>query len=399
MKKALAFGISFWLLLVTVSIYWNYSSMLSKQQELLLQAARSYFAQIVLSRAWVAFHGGVYVPVTMETRPNEYLETPMREIVVNENLTLTKINPAFMTRQISEMAQKRNGVQFHITSLKPTRPGNIPDMMEKLALQGFEKGETETAFLFNESGKRYFFFMAPLVTEKTCLQCHAKQNYKVGDIRGGISVILPYSLNMPIVSLVTGHIIIALVGVAGMIIGGRKLSGAYARLRHQSITDTLTEIPNRRNFSETLLKEFNRCKRTQNPLSVIMCDIDYFKSFNDTFGHDKGDECLKSVAKAVDSALKRPGDFCARYGGEEFVVILPETSAEGAYHVAENIRMAVEDLRIPSKANSFLPYVTISLGVTTSDLESPIDPELLTKYADEALYAAKANGRNRVEVH
>ena len=164
-------------------------------------------------------------------------------------------------------------------------------------------------------------------------------------------------------------------------------------MRHQSITDALTEIPNRRNFSETLIKEFNRCKRTQNPLSVIMCDIDYFKNFNDTFGHAKGDECLKMVAKAVESALKRPGDFCARYGGEEFVVILPETSAEGAYHVAENIRIAVEALRIPVKANDVSPYVTISLGVTTSDLESPIDPEQLTMFADEALYEGQGQGQ------
>ena len=199
MKKALALGITFWLLLVGISFYWNYSSVLSKQQEVLLQAARSYFAQIILSRAWNACHGGVYVPVTTETKPNEYLETPMREIFVNDKLTLTKINPAFMTRQISEMAQKRHGVQFHITSLKPTRPGNIPDLMEEEALLCFEKGEKETAFLFNESGKRFFFFMAPLITEKACLQCHAKQNYKEGDIRGGISVTLPYTMNLPTV--------------------------------------------------------------------------------------------------------------------------------------------------------------------------------------------------------
>ena len=139
MKKALTLGITFWLLLVGLSFYWNYSSVLSKQQELLLQAARSYFAQIILSRAWNACHGGVYVPVTTETKPNEYLETPMREIFVNDKLTLTKINPAFMTRQISEMAQKRHGVQFHITSLKPTRPGNIPDRWKRKPYRALRK--------------------------------------------------------------------------------------------------------------------------------------------------------------------------------------------------------------------------------------------------------------------
>lgn len=132
------------------------------------------------------------------------------------------------------------------------------------------------------------------------------------------------------------------------------------------------------------------------PLSLIICDIDHFKKYNDTYGHEPGDECLKQVAQTIDKMLRRPGDFCARYGGEEIVIILPNTHGEGALEVAERLRLRVENLNIEHKASSSHNSVTISLGLATDYASNPSYEEVIRK-ADEALYRAKANGRNRVE--
>ncbi|MET0118724.1 MAG: DUF3365 domain-containing protein [Sedimenticola sp.] len=151
--------------------------------------AKTMFDHIVLTRSWNARHGGVYVPITDGTKPNPYLKVPKRDVVTSEGDNLTKINPAYMTRQVSELAQESEGVQFHITSLQPIRPQNAPTPWEREALERFEQGERETGvFLHKEHKYRY---MAPLFTTKGCLKCHSEQGYKLGDIRGGISVTHP----------------------------------------------------------------------------------------------------------------------------------------------------------------------------------------------------------------
>ena len=177
-----------------------------------------------------------------------------------------------------------------------------------------------------------------------------------------------------------------------------KLEEAYEQLRQQSSLDGLTEIANRRHFDEYLEVEWKRAQRDHNLISLIMADIDVFKYYNDNYGHQAGDECLRKVAKQMEVVLKRPGDLVARYGGEEFAVILPETDLEGAARVAEEIRTAVEKIAIPHAHSTVSNYITISLGVAASapSLNSSSD-ELVNK-ADQALYRAKQNGRNRVSV-
>jgi diguanylate cyclase (GGDEF)-like protein len=237
-----------------------------------------------------------------------------------------------------------------------------------------------------------------LKTERACLKCHAKQGYKEGDIRGGISVTLPFIAEIPIQALGLGHLVIGLVGVLGIILAGFKLDRAYESLRNQAVIDSLTGIPNRRSFSERILAEYRRSRREKYPLSLIMGDIDNFKSFNDTYGHKNGDECLKQVASEIQRVLKRPSDFCARYGGEEFIVILPQTEQRGAREVAEEIRTRIQSLMIPHKNSLPLAAVTMSLGVATMEVRSPVYYEDLINAADQALYLAKHEGRNRVSV-
>ncbi len=162
--------------------------------------------------------------------------------------------------------------------------------------------------------------------------------------------------------------------------------------------DGLTEIPNRRSFDVTLEREYRRCQREAAPLSLAMIDVDFFKQYNDHYGHAKGDWVLKSVARALNCALGRPGDMIARYGGEEFVLVMPVTDAAGARKVAENARVAVEMLQLPHEASSVAPYVTISVGGSTL-LDTVHDTQQLQEQADQQLYLAKQNGRNRVVWH
>ena len=150
------------------------------------------FRLIELTRDWNAMHGGVYAPITEKTRPNEYLEHPRRDLETTDGQRLTMINPAFMTRQIAEIAEKIDGVKFHITSLNPIRPANKADEWEAESLKLFEKdGIKERLSLIEGDAATVHRYMAPLFVKEPCLRCHAKQQYKLGDIRGGISITMP----------------------------------------------------------------------------------------------------------------------------------------------------------------------------------------------------------------
>lgn len=386
-----------WALLLAASFVWNYTHTQKAQEQLALQTARSFFDHIIITRRWNAQHGGVYAPVSEATLPNPWLDTPLRDIKVNDSLTLTKINPAFMTRQIAEVAMAQEGIQFHITSLQPLRPENKATEQEKVFLKEFETGVKEAGLFIQHAEKTSFFYMAPLKTEKACLPCHEKQGYKEGDIRGGISLTLPFTQSAPFGALLLAHICIAITGLLGIFISGIRLDRAYSIIQRHAVIDSLTGISNRHRFSEHIVTEFERSNRVKGPLSVIMCDIDHFKRYNDTYGHSSGDICLRQVAQEIKKSLTRPGDFCARYGGEEFVVILPDTTHTGALHVAEKIRLNIIQLQILHEKSSPLAVVSLSLGVVTSTDQPLTSHEDLLKNADTALYLAKANGRNRVE--
>jgi diguanylate cyclase (GGDEF)-like protein len=170
-------------------------------------------------------------------------------------------------------------------------------------------------------------------------------------------------------------------------------------LEQFSFMDGLTGISNRRYFDQALEQEWRRGLREQAPLSLIMVDIDHFKVFNDDYGHQMGDDCLKEVAKALTESLNRPGDLAARYGGEEFGIILPDTEMDGAFKIAEILRARVEGLGIPHKNSPVSQWVTISLGVASLSPSKEASPAQLVTAADRALYRAKAEGRNRVAVN
>ena len=178
----------------------------------------------------------------------------------------------------------------------------------------------------------------------------------------------------------------------------QQLETVNQALQYLATYDDLTGVKNRRCFNEYLDTEWRRLAREEAPLSLIMCDIDYFKLYNDTYGHQAGDECLRQVASVLRRSLKRPADLVARYGGEEFVVVLPNTDIEGAARVAEFIRAEVQGLQIIHSKSAVSQYVTLSLGVACCIPAPHKLPETLIAIADEYLYRAKNQGRDRVSV-
>lgn len=176
----------------------------------------------------------------------------------------------------------------------------------------------------------------------------------------------------------------------------RQLEEANQELQRLASIDGLTQLFNRRRFDQTLESEWLRLARERLPLSLILCDIDYFKVYNDTYGHQAGDACLQKVATIIQTTVKRPADLVARYGGEEFAVILPNTDNNGAVHVAEEIRTQVEALNLPHAGSITTGCITISLGVATLVPKPPHSTANLIGLADQALYQAKEAGRNRV---
>ncbi len=223
-----------------------------------------------------------------------------------------------------------------------------------------------------------------LKTEESCLRCHAKQGYKKGDIRGGISVSFPVHFQS-YSAIIGSHLFLILAGVALIIGFGNRIVKLTEQLRKQTYVDGLTQIANRKFFDICLHREWQRCRRLKTPLSVIMCDIDNFKLFNDTYGHQAGDVCLQKIADALSQMTKRPTDMVARYGGEEFVAVLPDTSVEGGKVIAEIMQAAVEKLNIPHSTSSSGTYVTASFGVATMGKKLLQEADLIQQ-ADKALY-------------
>ena len=510
-----------WICITSAFLFWM--DMDTRREEKLLAqgTANAFFQQILLTRLWNASHGGVYVPITPETQPNPYLPAKNRDLTAGNGLKLTKVNPAYMTRQIGELAQKNeNGIQFHITSLKPVRPGNKAAEWEEKWLKSFEQGVKEQGEFFEDGTTTWFRYMAPLVAGPECLKCHAQQGYKEGDIRGGLSVSLPYpphshlylfvgfgsvaiiglvfifvggtlyerkqrlfdaTFNSPVPTSVTGknHTILManesywaefgalpdnrktikchehrpgkschtescplsrimsgasqyshesvkekdgmsryfivnakpLLDARGNVVGGvesfqditerkraeKALEKSNRKLEALSNTDGLTGIANRRRFDEIMAQEYARHARSGAKLSLILLDIDHFKSFNDCYGHLSGDECLQQVAQVMAECASRPADLVARYGGEEFACILPETDSSGAVAIAEKIRRDIIDRAIPHKGSKVADYVTASLGVVTVRCAIGGSAVDVVARVDELLYRAKSSGRNRVE--
>ncbi|CAG35043.1 diguanylate cyclase domain-containing protein [Desulfotalea psychrophila] len=420
-----------WTILVSALIAHEINHLHAETETTAITEAHTIFKKDLALRHWVASHGGVYVPIDATTPANKYLvHLPERDIQTPSAKNLTLMNPAYAMRQMHESYAKTYGVRGHITSLKLLRPENIADLWETRALQSFEQGKREVSELTDLSGKPFLRYMWAMITERPCLKCH--QGYQVGDVRGGISVSIPMTdllakESRERLELLLSHGLIWLSGLLLIYFGGRRvmlsteernqankellrhkqhleikirqrtaeLTEANQKLEHISLTDGLTGIANRRHFDNLIAKEWSRAIREKTPITLIMIDIDYFKLFNDLYGHPEGDICLKTVAMALNAEMRRSTDFVARYGGEEFAAILPNTGGPGALVMAEKMRASIAKLEIEHKDSEINNYLTISLGAISVVPKKGSDFSHFIEQADKALYTAKTEGRNQ----
>ncbi len=393
--------------LIILAVFWGfhmYVDTLFRDQ--LVRQGRSFFHAIVMTRLWMASHGGVYVRMTPGVKVNPYLEKipGVRTLIRDETGQLYVLkNPALVTREISELADRRGILKFHITSLKPLNPNNRPDAFEEKSLRAFQSGIPENHIFEENRGKVLFRYMAPLITEASCLKCHGAQGYQRGDVRGGISVAI--STSEMVARTKTSRLVLTALVLGVMVLTGfiiyvvarffiRELGKAEDRLVTMATQDPLTGLFNRRETFSRIDTERTRCLRSSSPLSIIMCDIDHFKRINDTYGHVTGDFVLQALADVLRQSV-RSYDIVCRYGGEEFLIAAPETTAIQATELSERIRTAVEQTDIKT-ASGHAIRITVSLGASQMHGSEKIE-ETISR-ADQALYEAKNRGRNRVHV-
>lgn len=399
MKKWFTLVMVAWFAMVSISLWASLATDRSEERRLALESARAYALQIGTTREWNAKHNGVYTFVDRNNLPNPYLVDPERDLTISDGRVLTKINPAYMTRQLSELAASKSGYQFRMTSLKPLNPENEPTAWEAEALRKFEGGAKEFSEYLDVENSRYFAYMAPFTVTGECMACHAAQGYKVGDVRGGISITIVDPPTIKTRGLYFWHVLIGLAGALFILAMGKTVEDAYDKVRLEAAVDSLTRLPNRRNLMDRYRQELRLAHRQGTSLALLMIDVDHFKEYNDTKGHVAGDHCLTLVAGVIKDALHRPSDICGRYGGEEFMVVMPDSGKNGAAHVAERIRAGVEGLNMHHGGASGGEVVTVSVGVSVVEglnITSATEIALVNE-ADDALYRAKAAGRNRVE--
>lgn len=412
-----------WSLLVAISLFVEFRQLDEDMVEIAATQGREVFHLIEATRVWNAEHGGVFVVRTERDPPNPYLKRSERSTATVTGKLLTLLNPAYMTRQLAVVIDRQTAIRIHLSSLKLINPGNKADAWETGALQEFERGLSNEKFEIDRSGgKAIARYMAPLFIKQPCLACHKQQGYKLGDVRGGISVywsvepiltVLQATRERALVVHTAVWLLISALLVSGMrhrLRTEEALRDSESRFRQLADYDTLTKLPNRRLFFDRLWQTMLASKRGSHYAALMFIDLDNFKPLNDLYGHKVGDLLLIEVARRI-SACVRGIDTVARFGGDEFVVMLSEldvteaVAAAQAGDIAEKIRAMLAEpyvLKPPPEDNTESIAVehrcTSSIGVALfHDLQPK--PEEILKCADMAMYQAKSDGRNLIRFY
>ena len=333
--------------------------------------------------------------------------------------------PSTFSIALSERLSQKSNASFRLFSDYPfpsrkDQAGPI-DAFEREALETLRKSPM-LPFVHKEelNGHMMYRYAKAVRMEESCVKCHnslatsPKKDWKVGDVRGVVAIAQPLDniISMAQQGLKQIYLVLSLLGIlAGlgfMLVMGRlrlmnlelerKVNKKTADLKRLVNLDGLTQLSNRYHFDRIFEQEWRRAMRYSMPLTILMCDVDCFKQFNDTYGHIEGDECLKSVARILQKSARRAGEVVARYGGEEFVLLLPHLSAENAEDTALLIQERLHTIQIPHHGSLVCPFVTVSMGIASITPVLGDASETLLQRADEALYQAKTQGRDRYQV-
>lgn len=332
--------------------------------------------------------------------------------------------PIAYTNQLSQQLQSIPGnPQLFIQSNGPSKTKDaMADPFHQSAQEYFSNHDDAFYEVALAEGYQAFNYAEPLVMTSSCVECHTTltnstvANWKEGETVGFIAIRQPLSamrktLNQDIHLIGWASALLGGIGLAGSLIVQHDRKVAQQQLRDEveqktialerlDLTDTLTQVANQRQFSKALNQEWRRVWRHNGHLSLLVCDIDYFKQYNDVYGIQSGDQCLKKVAQAIQGQLKRAGDLVARIQADEFYVLLPETNSAEAEEVAAILLDAVHHLKILHSQSDVSPYISISIGIGSTVPTKESHPEKLIEQAEKALYdGAKQAGRNDFSVH
>jgi diguanylate cyclase (GGDEF)-like protein len=389
-----------WTLLFGLMQIWEHRVSAEKYQDIVRLKAEMLYYSAQSLRSWIGSHGGVYVEVDKEVKPNPLLASvPDRDVVTPGGRHLTLYNsPAFL-RQVMTEFEAGSGSRIRLVSRNPINPTNVPEVWERSAFDQLATKAEQVAELTTIDGHPFYRLMRPMILKAPCLGCHDYDKSAVGGLIGAVSISLDAGPDLALHqqderNLLVTHTSMWLLGALGVLFGGWCWRQLLLRLEQAAQNDALTGLCNRRELMDRLEPEVATARRYDTALSLIMLDIDHFKRVNDSYGHQAGDDVLQALAKIMHNCL-RISDLPARYGGEEFVIVCPHTDSHGARQIAERLRCTVEQASLTTRRGDI--RLTISVGVAEFRAQDSVDE--LISLADQALYRAKQDGRNRVYIH
>ena len=392
-------------LLVGSIFFFLYTRTLDTLKTRLHEQATTMAELVDQFRIWNISYNGVYVEKRSGVATNRHL----LQAGINPDIrtvggkTLTLRNHAIMTDEVSRLKERDGSGSFRMVGSDPLNRKNLPDALEKKALNRFSAGDKEYSLLDLKGSSPTYRFFRPLYADRSCQECHKNGRGGDGRVLGAVSITIPIGSMVAELRSTRLFILSGAVVTIGLFVAiaylltwrlATRLDEALQHLKLQATTDELTGLRNRRTIMKRLREEFQRSKRQMEPLCVMIADIDFFKRINDTYGHPFGDQVLQLVANSIRESV-RTYDMVGRIGGEEFLVISPGVNLAEALGLAERIRSRVAEIQLQNGADRVA--VTISIGLTIL-AEEDNDMESLLKRGDMALYKAKDQGRDCVMV-